>query len=350
MPEDTSDPTTRDASRSRRAQRREAERQGRKAAQQAREERAEERERTNHRLILGGVIAVIVIAVGFIAFGWYQTQIKPLSKTVLRVEEIEYDLGHVERRMDLELERSTFYLQSQQNLLLLPQIVVDQLTAEAILLTSGESLNQTVTDEDVAAEVRFRGALADDVEADVYAEVLRNQVDESGLKRGEYERMLRASVMEDKLRDYFQYLAPQEEDQIRATIIQVNNQEDADRAIQLLGEGEEFNAVAVMVDANPEALDLDWFARGGSPQVVADVEDFLFAAEVGDRSEAIEMFGLYFIAELLEREDGRQLEADQRQRVAERELDAWAAAQREELEIVEDMTTEDINTAFEDIL
>jgi len=351
MPEDTSDPTTRDATRSRRAKRREAERQERRKAQQAREERAEERERSNHRLILGGVVAVVVIAVGFIAFGWYQTQIKPLSKTVLRVEEYKYDLGHLERRMDLELERSSsFFLQSQQNLLLLPQVVVDQLTAEAVLLSSGDSFNLTVTDEDVAAEVRFRGALADDVEADVYAEVLRSQVEESGLRRSEYERMLRASVMEDKVRDYFRFLAPLEEDQIRATIIQVSSQEDADRALQLLQEGEDFTTVAVMVDASPAALDLDWFARGGSPQVVPDVEDFLFDAEIGDRSEIIQQFGFFFIAELLEREDNRPLDDEQRQRVAERDLDAWAQAQREELDIVEDLTQEDIGIAFEDIL
>ena len=351
MADQTGDPTKRDDSRSRRAGRREAQRKAKQSAQEIREERFGDSESGGRRLIIGGVVAAILIAVGFIAFGWYQTQIKPLNKTVLRVEDLKFSLAHLERRMQLENEGNAFYTSSLDNLRLLPEVVINQLTAEAAILKGGSELDLTVNDEDVADAVRVRGNLAREVEATVFADEFRRQVDESGLKRSEYEQMLRASVMEDKARGYFQFLSPQEEPQVRASIISVNDEVDAERALELLAAGEDFITVAVMVDADPASLDLDWFPRAGSPQVVSEVEGFLFDTEtdVGSRSEIISAFGVFFIAELLERDDARTLDEDQRLSVAEREFTAWVVDLRDRLDIERDFTTEDAIRAVNDI-
>ena len=351
MADQTGDPTKRDASRSRRAGRREAQRKAKQSAQEIREERSVDSDSVNRRLIIGGVVVAILIAVGFIAFGWYQTQIKPLSKTVLRVEDLKFSLAHLERRMSLENEGNPFYASSFDNLRLLPEVVINQLTAEAVILSAGSELDLTVDDEDVAGAVRVRGNLAPEVEATVFADELRRQVDESGLKRSEYEHMLRASVMDEKARAYFQFVSPQEEPQVRASIISVNDEAEAERALELLAAGEDFIAVAVMVDADPASLDLDWFPLGGSPQVVSDVEDFLFNVEtsVGSRSEIISEFGFFFIADLLERDDARTLDEDQRLAVAEREFTGWVLDLRDRLDIERDLTTEDAIRAVNDI-
>ena len=351
MADQTGDPTKRDDSRSRRAGRREAQRKAKQSAQEIREERSVDSESGSRRLIIGGVVVAILIAVGFIAFGWYDTQIKPLTKTVLRVEDLKFSLAHLERRMQLESDANLFYTSSIDNLRLLPDIVLNQLTSEAAILKGGSELDLTVDDEDVAGAVRERGNLASEVEATVFADEFRRQVDESGLKRSEYEQMLRASVMEQKAREYFQFLAPQEEPQVRATIISVNDEAEAERALELLAAGEDFTTVAVMVDADPASLDLDWFPRAGSPQVVSDVEAFLFDAEtdVGSRSEIISAFGFFFIAELLEQDDARPLDEDQRLSVAEREFSDWVLDLRDRLDIEQDFTTEDAIRAFEGI-
>ena len=351
MADQTGDPTKRDDSRSRRAGRREAQRKAKQSAQEIREERFGDSESGGRRLIIGGVVAAILIAVGFIAFGWYQTQIKPLNKTVLRVEDVKFSLAHLERRMRLENEGNPFYTSSLDNLRLLPDVVINQLTAEAAILTGGSELDLTVNDEDIAGAVRVRGNLAPEVEATVFADEFRRQVDESGLKRSEYEQMLRASVMEEKAREHFQSIAAQEEPQVRASIISVRDETEAERALELLAAGEDFTDVAVLVDADPTSLDLDWFPRGGSPQAVSDVEDFLFDTEtdVGSRSEIISAFGFFLIAELLERDDARSVDDDQLFSIAEREFTDWVVDLRERLDIEQDFTSEDAIRSINDI-
>ncbi|MCH8026387.1 MAG: SurA N-terminal domain-containing protein [Chloroflexi bacterium] len=350
MADQTGDPTKRDDSQSRRAGRREAQRKAKQSAQEIREERSADSDSAGRRLIIGGVVVVILIAVGIIAYGLYDTQIRPLNKTVLRVEDLEFSLAHLERRMRLESEANAFYTSSIDNLRLLPDVVINQLTAEAAILTGGSELNLTVDDEDVAGAVRVRGNLAPEVEATVFADEFRRQVDESGLKRSEYEQMLRANVMGEKAREYFQFISPQEEPQVRASIISVNDEAEADRALELLASGEDFTTVAVMVDADPASLELDWFPRAGSPQAVSEVEDFLFDAEtdVGSRSEIISTFGFFFIAELLERDDAHPLDESQRLSVAEREFTAWVVDLRERLDIEQNFTTEDAIRAIND--
>ena len=351
MADQTGDPTKRDDSRSRRAGRREAQRQEKQAAQEIREERSADSESANRRLIIGGVIAAILIAIGFIAFGWYQTQIRPLNKTVLRVEDVKFSLAHLERRMRLENEGNPFYISSLDNLRLLPGVVINQLTAEAAILKGGSEFDLTVNDEDIAGAVRVRGNLSPEVEATVFADEFRRQVEESGLKRSEYEQMLRASVMEEKVREHFQSLAAQEEPQVRASVIRVNAEDEADRALDLLAGGEDFIDVAVLVDADPTSLELDWFPRAGSPQVVSDVEDFLFdtETEVGSRSEIISAVGFFFIAELLERDDAHSIDEDQLLLIAEREFTAWVVDLRERLDIEQDFSSEDATGAINDI-
>src|SRR3990170_5042717 len=80
--------------------------QGQQARPRPRAAQRVDPERFNRLLILGGVIAVILLAFGVIGYGWDATQIKPLSKTVLRVGDTKVSFGHLERRMELELTDS----------------------------------------------------------------------------------------------------------------------------------------------------------------------------------------------------------------------------------------------------
>lgn len=313
-----------DEPKSRRSQRRAQER----AARRSERVRHGDSEDWNRRLIIGSIIAVIIIAFGFIAFGWYQTQIRPLGKTVLRVDDTKVSLGHLERRMELERNRNFLFSQNSQNLLQLPDVVIDQIEAEVVLLDSLPELGLSVTDEDVAAEVRSRGGLADEVEASIYAEELHQQVDDSGLHANEYELMLRAQIAQDKARDYFVYTGPQSEEQIRGQVMALGDQERADEAVQRLESGEDFLAVGEDIALNPQSLEIDWTPRGATTTITQDVEDFLFSAGAGELSEPLELGGTFYVAQLLERDPDRELDEDQRTAVATRELDQWVKDQR----------------------
>ena len=125
----------------------------------------------------------------------------------------------------------------------------------------------------------------------------------------------------------------------------------AGRALARIAWDENCIDVEVRVGAEPTSVELDLFRRAGSPQVVSDVEDFLFdtETEVGSRSEIISAVGFFFIAELLERDDAHSIDEDQLLLIAEREFTAWVADLQERLDIERDFTTEDAIRAVNDI-
>jgi len=331
---------------SKRAERRAAER--RRAQSDAKHEQDDhpESDSSNRRLIVGMVVGVVIIAMGFIAFGWYQTEIRPFGKTVLRVEETEYNLAHVQRRMQLELDTGFNFALGSTSILSLPDFVIGQLEGEAALLEGIGELDLEVTDEDVTAEIRRRGGLADDVEPSVFADEVRDQVDDSGLKQNEYDLMLRAFLAEEKARAYFLFLGPSEEPQVRGRMIILEDtgadaEEEANAVLVRLEAGEDFTVVALEVSLAPDSVDVDWFVVDGEPTVFEDVQDFFFDAEVGERSVVISQRGFFYIIEVQERDDARALDDDQRESVADRQLGDWINELRESLSIEQNFSEDD---------
>jgi hypothetical protein len=306
-------------------------------------------ERWSRLLIVGGVIAVIVIAIGVIVYGWYQTQIKPLGKTILTVGDTEFSLGHLERRMRQNLEgNSTFF---RQNPLSLSRVTLDELEREGRFLEGAQLLNIFVTDEEVAAEIRTRGGLSEDVEADVYAAEFRQQVEDSGLHEGEFVQQVRAGLLQQKVRDYFTFLAPATEPQIRARYIILDDEEKANEALQRLQAGADFNTVALELGsgATGEPVgDIDWSPRGASQLLPDEAERFLFEeAQPNQISEVFEFSGTFYIAQLLERDEQRPLDDTGRQIVAGREMQDWLDGLT--IRVERSFSDEDENKALTDV-
>ena len=339
-----------DEPRSRRAERRAAERRRAQADTKQKKEHPDA-EVSNRRLIVGAVIAVVIVALGFIAFGWYQTEIRPFNKTVLRVEETKYNLSHLQRRMQLELDTGFNFSFGSASILNLPEFVRAQLEGEAALLEGIGDLEIEVTDEDVAAEIRRRGGLADDVEPSVFADEVRDQVDRSGLKQNEYDLMLRGFLAEQRAQNYFLFLGATEEPQVRGRMIILNEEgeEDANEALARLEAGEDFMVVALEVTLAPNIIEIDWFERDGNETVFEDVQDFFFDAEVGERSGVIAQRNFFYIVEVLEKDEARLLDDAQREAVADRELGDWINDLRDSLDIDRNLTQDDGIKALENL-
>lgn len=338
----------REEPRGRRAERRAAQR--RAAQAEARKQSSEvDSEHWNRRLIIGAVVAAVIVAIGFIGFGWYQTQIRPLGKTVVRVQDTKYSLAHLERRMELELDTGGTFSRNNSSVINLPEYVADQLEGEAALLAGLAELDLEVTDADVAAEIRRRGGLADDVDPQVFADEVKDQVSQSGLKQNEYELMIRAYLAEQKAHDYFLFLGPTEEAQARGQLMIFAEEEEASAAVERLDAGEEFLTVAEELSLDPNNIEIDWFVRGAEVFIFDDVEDYFFEAEPGEVSEVIELNSFFYIVNLLERDEARELDEDQRSTVADRELGDWLTGLRGTLDIERDLSQDDAIKALEDI-
>ena len=330
-------------------------RRGRKQAQAERAVRTEklqaDAERGNRNLIIGSIVAVVIIAFGFVAFGWYQTQIKPLNKKVLSVGEESYSLSQLERRMRFELAQDPG-LGSADFARALPDVAMSNLQQEATLRQLAGIINVEVTDEEVDAEIRSRGGLAEDAEPSLFAEEFRQQVKASELKADEYTQYLRAQLLQGKVNSYFVFLGPTSEAQVRSRWIVFEEEDSANNVVLRMIAGEEFETLAQDSAINEFSFEdagiVDWRPRAQFPS--DEIELFLFEdAELGDRSDVISAGGVFYIVELLDREDDRELDDSQRSAVAERDMADWLASQSGTLDISLNLSGDDRNRALNDV-
>ncbi len=334
-------------------------------ARRATSGRRGESERRTRLLVVGGVVLVVLVVAGLIGFGWYQTQVKPLAKTVLKVGDTKVSLEHLERRVSLYLDENSYLVQPgfEDFIRVLPDTVLEEMEREAKLLEAADEIGVTVTDEEVAQRIREEGDLSAEVAPNVYAQALRQQVEDSGLKLGEYQQMIRAELLEEKALEHFTEAAAKSEPQVRGRWLVFETMQEAEEAVQRLAAGEDLDAIAEdppkgaegdAADATAESdeegdaaqtteplevTEVEWSPQGLFPDQA--LEDFLFEAEQGEFSEPIAAGLGYYVVELVERDEDRELDEDQKTQVANRDLEGWLDSLDDTLVVVIDLTPDD---------
>lgn len=304
-----------------------------------------------NRFIIGGFVAVVLLVGGVIAFGWWFTQIRPLDKTVLRVENTEFNVRHLQRRVNLSATLfNTNILQSFSGVDFV-NLVLSRLEREAKLLEAADELDISVTDEEVDAEIIRLGNLSQGADSGVFAAELRRQVDESGLKLNEFLQMIRADLLDVKAGDQFAEGAPESGPQVRARwfLTARDNGDLAQSMLERLRAGEDFDALdAELADVSSTEIDFSPRFPGQFPS--SDVEEFLFSAQVDEFSEVIQTSTSLYVVQLLEREDDRELNESQRQAFGSQELNAWLLDLNSRLTIERNIDIEDAARALSDLI
>ena len=324
----------------------------RKEAQPAEPEQPTHRadpERAARIFILGGVGAMLLLVIGLIIGGWYWTQVRPLDKTVLQVGEIKFSLGHLERRMSDELSRIPPTSLTSEFLLVLPDTVLRAFEREAKVLEAAGDLDVTVSELEIDEEIARRGNIAAGAEPGAFAAELKRQVEDSGLKLDEFFQMIKAELLENKVQTHFRDAAADQEPQVRARwiVIRVDDLEAAQELFARLEAGEEFTAVIEDLPDSAASTEEDWVPRGLFPDQA--IEDFLFEAQPGQYSEVISTLIGHFIVELEERDDERELDEVQKDRIGTRELLIWLGSLDAIIEIERNITEEERIRALRDI-
>jgi parvulin-like peptidyl-prolyl isomerase len=309
-------------------------------------------DRVNRLLILGGVAAVILIAIGVIGYGWYATHIKPLGRTVLQVGDAKVSLGHLERRMSMRYDSNPLAYNTD-TILSLPDEVYNTLQYELILLQAAPQIDVEVTDEELDTEIRNRGSLAPDAQPQLVAQAFRRQVDDSGLKADEYRQMVRAELLREKVLNYFVFLAPSAETQVRVQWMVFESKEEADAALARVNGGEDFATVANEVSIQSQSAQdggiVEWSPRGTYPD--EKIETFLFDDAAPDEvSDVLVTDQFYYVIKLLGREVDRPLDEGQRRLVANRAMTDWLDEAQQEIGVEQHFSDEDAVRAINDIL
>lgn len=181
--------------------------------------------------------------------------------------------------------------------------IIDNMILERVLIDAAEKDGFKMTDDELKAELDVYKGYFDNEEG--YQEFLKtNEMSEEYLK----DAIKKEYIIQHYLDKNIETLAPNDDElkalfeekkmgqQVRASHILVNTEEEANKVIDRLNKGEAFEAVAKEVSIDPskeKGGDLDFFAYSS---MVKEFADAAFSMKIGDVSGAVKSkFGYHII-------------------------------------------------------
>jgi foldase protein PrsA len=296
-------------------------------------------ERRNGVLLVGGIVVVILFAIGLIAYGYYNDRIAPQHDTVIKVGDKGFDYSYVERRARADLVRGRLDTRDLGNSLynLMVRIQREQLVREA-----SAALGISVTEAEIEERYRTKLNLTEESTREQFAARLKAELLSTGLSLDDYHAVTAVEVLERKLRAQFESEVPSQAEQVDLQLIEVETQAEALKARDSLNEGRGFGVLAVEVStyaqAQQNAGDLSWTPRGAVPPEVAEAA---FSIELNVISDLIEGRDAYYLIRVNGKET-REVTTDAKNRIVEQSLDTAIADARETHGAEITMTTQQI--------
>jgi len=307
-------------------------------------------ERASRVLLIGGVGLVVLIALAFVAFGYWYGEIRPEGRTVLEADGIKVSFASMKRRMEHELRQQPSL---RQQVSIIPEYAYQSLLNELTLISRAESeLGITVTDEEVETSLRQRIGASPDAEPRVFADRFREALDNSGLNESEYRRLVKSDLLSNKVREKFRNEAPAEIEQAKVEVVVTNDEEAARTAIERINAGEAWANVArdLSVDPTADATGgvTDFNINGAFEEAY---NDFAFSAEVGQVSDPLPTNGgaPYYVVRVIERATQTMTE-QQKSEYVELQYRNWLEDTQAKMSIVRNWEEEDQIEALLDVL
>jgi parvulin-like peptidyl-prolyl isomerase len=278
--------------------------------------------------VVAAFAVFVLVVVGFIAYGWWDSQFGPPHSRAMRVGDSTLNLDFFARRTK-GLLQDFGQAPEPNSFTTYVSIVAGTLEQEIVLRQRAPvDLGLTPTADDIEGEIARRLNVSRDDEA-AFQVAYDNDRKARDLSDKEYREMVEAGLLSRWVQEGFVRAAPEAADQVRIRQIQVGAQEDADRVVERLNAGEDFAAVATEMSSDTATKD-----KGGEKGWVA-LEELeasyaakVFALEVGQRSEPLEGTGGFLIIEVEEKQAGRPLESTQRTAIGTRYSSLWISEQR----------------------
>jgi parvulin-like peptidyl-prolyl isomerase len=285
-------------------------------------------ERRNAVFLIAGIGALILLSLGLIGYGYYTDRIAPKHETVLQVGDRSFDYSYLERRAVAATNEGKLKLDSSESITIGIYEVLARIEREEALRQAAAARGMTISREELENQIKERLKLSPETSRDVLAGNLRVELQRLDLPLAEYEDLVRAEIIDERLRKEFEAAIPAELEHADVRLIQLPTQEKADEAKQRLEKGESPAVVAGTMSIHAtkgQAGELGFIARGSLPP---KVDDAAFS-QIG-LSEMIQTPEGFFFVETKSREV-REVTGSAKRQVAERSLTTLIETTREEV-------------------
>ncbi len=268
-------------------------------------------------------MAFAVIALAII-IGLYFIQVRPLQRTIIKVNGVDISIGYLIRR--LEASNSTDSFQMLQTL-----------TDEELIRQAGPRYDINITDEDIddALHLVARGENESMAEAE-FQRWYRDGLNESQLSETEFRDLWRNVLTQSRIHEIEAARVSTVAEQVRLSYLLTETYEDAVLAQSRLDEGEAFGDVALDVSIDTTVTenegDRGWFPEASLPIGVQAV----FNLAVGERSPPVglsedgTLFGIFLVTD---RAASREIDEANLAIVRGNAMEKWLIAEASQNEI-----------------
>jgi parvulin-like peptidyl-prolyl isomerase len=179
-----------------------------------------------------------------------------------------------------------------------------------LTITETEPLSPTATPEPTPTP----HIITEQESRDAYAQYLQRLAQGPGLSEAEYREMIKADLLYDEVQKFFVAHAPTTAEQVHASHILLNKEEDARKALARVEGGEDFAQVAKEVSEDEKTRenggDLGWFPRD-TIRVPPSVADAAFSVQPGHVvTDVVQSYQGFHVVKTLERQPDRPLSED----------------------------------------
>ena len=284
-------------------------------------------------------VVVVIVALGLIAYGYWDTYLRPAREPAVRVGSRTYDMTYFVRRMRLALTEPSGLSPSPAQIAALPEQLAQDIINEETALQRAPSLGVAVSDDDIDKELaaRVRAIVTTDEQGHVqrspsFEVTVREVLKDSGLTLAQYRRAVHGQLLLREIQKHFERQIPDAAPGVQLRVITVKDEAKARDLKRQLDGGADFAqlASAQSEDASKSNGGLrDWAPKGSLPPAV---EEVAYRLPVGAVSDPFAVDGQWYIIKVEDRSENREITAQQKSDMAKKQRDEWLAEQAKQLQ------------------
>jgi parvulin-like peptidyl-prolyl isomerase len=268
-------------------------------------------ERRNSILLVGSIVIIIVAAFIMAGYGYYKDKLQYKHEAVLTVGNRTFDYESLLRRTRAEtIKNALDPAKVQDNI----ENTLAKMEEEELVRQAARRANVTATNEEMQAGYRARLGLAPTTDANTVTQLMRSELNTTGLNLDDMKDIVLSQVLDKKMNDQVKAVLPASSEHVNLGLIEVDGEGKALQIRQRIDGGESFNTIAAKESTHPskdKAGDLGWVSRGSLPAAVEKVAFEQFAL-----SDVVSTDAGYFILAIRDKQT-REITDDEKDLIAQ---------------------------------
>ncbi len=309
-----------------------------------------ERDKRRQKVAIAIAVVVVLLVIAIPIYGWVTSFVLPPREVIVRVNDVEYDMGYLVKLMRM-VQRQTEAGGQTVNLGTVPFQMVQDLATNELIVQGAQQRGILVTEEELDAEVRSRILGTIDETSSTPAEIetefqesYRQFLNQVQVTDDEYREIVERDLYRIKLEEFVGDTIPREQEHVHLYAIVLQSREDAEEARTDFARGSTFSELVEDYPQDAETLrregEIDWVPRGLLEEPVADL--IFDELPVGELSEPIpdfdvntgqEFFLIYYVPE---REESRMVSDENFEILRSQAVSEWVIEERRRQDVVTD--------------